>query len=386
MKRTTLTAPLLTLSALGLLAASSLGPDWDGDCGKNDAGEKPSNAVPVTLGFTFDVSKVKGCLDGPSAGGGLAGETEGDYQDMYKVVVRSPGQFRIETTGPEGSTEFDSLLCVFDLEGRPLLANISGELGQNGSAVGNQSTNGEFSIDRPGAIYISISGADSRPIDVNGNQVFDFSPDLTDVVGPAPGDSFPIFGWDQPGQYGEYTISLTGVGPIPPGCGAENTSACDQVHALPFCDVPECCESVCSVDFHCCDDTWDAACVTVADLVCNDGNAGCGRVGAGPCDSPHPNSYCDDGACCAQVCLLRPLCCDMSWDLGCAELAQDLCTPPCNLDCPQDLTQDGIVGGADLATLLAAWGQGGCADFDSSGSVDGADLATLLAAWSDTCE
>ena len=109
-------------------------------------------------------------------------------------------------------------------------------------------------------------------------------------------------------------------------------------------------------------------------------------MGAGPCDSPHPNSYCDDGACCAQVCLLRPLCCDVSWDLGCAELAQDLCTPPCNLDCPQDLTQDGIVGGADLATLLAAWGQGGCADFDSSGSVDGADLATLLAAWSDTCE
>ena len=386
MKRTTLTTALLALPAFVLLAGSALGPDWDGDCGKGDAGNKPSNAVPVSLGFTLEVRTVKGCLDGPSSEEGLAGETQGDYQDMYKVVVRSPGQFEIETSGPEGSTDFNSLLCVFDLEGRPLLANISGEQGQDGSAVGNQSTNGKFSINRPGAIYISISGADSRPIDANGNQLFDFTADQTDVVGPVPGDVLPIFDWDQPGQYGEYTIALTAVGPIPPECGAENTSACDQVHALPFCDVPECCESVCSVDFHCCDDTWDAACVTVADLVCNDGNAGCGRVGAGPCDVPHPNVFCDDAACCAQVCFLRPFCCEVGWDQACVNLALNTCPPPCNLECPQDLTQDGIVGGADLATLLGTWGQSGCGDFDSSGTVDGADLATLLAVWNDTCE
>tara|TARA_B100001059_G_C17807445_1_gene570071 strand:- start:826 stop:1725 length:900 start_codon:yes stop_codon:yes gene_type:complete len=57
---------------------------------------------------------------------------------------------------------------------------------------------------------------------------------------------------------------------------------------------------------------------------------------------------------------------------------------PCP-DCP-DLNGDCVVDGADLAGLLAAWGDSGVpADFDQSGSVDGADLAALLAAWG-ACE
>jgi hypothetical protein len=46
-----------------------------------------------------------------------------------------------------------------------------------------------------------------------------------------------------------------------------------------------------------------------------------------------------------------------------------------------DLDGDGIVNGADLAALLAAWGGGGPADLDWSGGVDGVDLARLLADW-----
>ena len=48
---------------------------------------------------------------------------------------------------------------------------------------------------------------------------------------------------------------------------------------------------------------------------------------------------------------------------------------------PEDLNGDGLVGGADLAQLLASWGGSGEADFDGNGEVDGADLARLLAAW-----
>ena len=55
--------------------------------------------------------------------------------------------------------------------------------------------------------------------------------------------------------------------------------------------------------------------------------------------------------------------------------------------CPQDLTGDGTVNGADLAALFNAWGAcggGACApDFDASGSIDGDDLALLLSAWGD---
>lgn len=48
-----------------------------------------------------------------------------------------------------------------------------------------------------------------------------------------------------------------------------------------------------------------------------------------------------------------------------------------------DLGDDGMVGGADLAVLLASWGT--CptcpADLNADGTVDGADLAALLANW-----
>lgn len=49
-----------------------------------------------------------------------------------------------------------------------------------------------------------------------------------------------------------------------------------------------------------------------------------------------------------------------------------------------DLDGDGAVDGADLATMLGAWGRcGACeADLDGNGVVDGADLAMLLGAWS----
>lgn len=55
--------------------------------------------------------------------------------------------------------------------------------------------------------------------------------------------------------------------------------------------------------------------------------------------------------------------------------------------CGGDLSHDGVVDGADLALLLAAWGpcaeEGSCAaDFNGDHKVDGADLALLLADWS----
>ena len=59
-------------------------------------------------------------------------------------------------------------------------------------------------------------------------------------------------------------------------------------------------------------------------------------------------------------------------------LVPDECEPVAG-----DLNGDGAVNGADLAALLAAWGEcGGCAaDLDGNGSVGASDLAILLAAW-----
>ncbi len=53
--------------------------------------------------------------------------------------------------------------------------------------------------------------------------------------------------------------------------------------------------------------------------------------------------------------------------------------------CSGDLNGDGVINGADLATLLAVWGACGdefcAADLNLDGVVNGADLATLLAVW-----
>lgn len=49
--------------------------------------------------------------------------------------------------------------------------------------------------------------------------------------------------------------------------------------------------------------------------------------------------------------------------------------------CPVDLNGDGVVDGADLATLLVGWGAPGPADFNNDGVVDGTDLARLLVGW-----
>lgn len=49
--------------------------------------------------------------------------------------------------------------------------------------------------------------------------------------------------------------------------------------------------------------------------------------------------------------------------------------------CLADITHDGVVNGADVATVLGQWGTVGSADLDASGLVDGADLAIVLGEW-----
>jgi hypothetical protein len=43
-----------------------------------------------------------------------------------------------------------------------------------------------------------------------------------------------------------------------------------------------------------------------------------------------------------------------------------------------DFDGNGVVDGADLATLLNGWGSGGVADLNGDGTTDAADMAVLL--------
>lgn len=55
--------------------------------------------------------------------------------------------------------------------------------------------------------------------------------------------------------------------------------------------------------------------------------------------------------------------------------------PACPPPCPADLNGDGLVGAADLAILLGAWGTPGPGDLDGDSSVGPADLGILLGEW-----
>ena len=60
---------------------------------------------------------------------------------------------------------------------------------------------------------------------------------------------------------------------------------------------------------------------------------------------------------------------------------------PAQTACDADLDGSGVVGPADLAQMLAAWGAcTSCsADIDGNGDVDAADLGSMLSVWGDVC-
>ena len=320
-----LSASLTLAWSAQLSAATTLGPDWDGDSNQ-DAGSVPATAQKVQKDDSNAVVIIRGELTGE--GEGLA--SLGDYQDMYEIVIRTPGEFEIATLEPLGFTQFDSMLSVYDAQGRALLANQDADQGTDGSRLGNTSTNGKFTISTPGVVYIAISGSENRPRNVNGEDIFGWTPDATDVVGPSfPAGLDPIVAWSGEVETGEYAIQLKAAGPVPSECAVQNTESCFD---------------------------------------------------------PHPTPFCSDGGCCELVCTQDPFCCEVTWDGSCVDHAFELCTEaPCNQTCLGDLDENGSIGGGDLAMILANWGNSGCSDLNFDGVTDGNDLAVLLSAWGAPC-
>lgn len=63
-------------------------------------------------------------------------------------------------------------------------------------------------------------------------------------------------------------------------------------------------------------------------------------------------------------------------------IVAEVCITPTPTVCPEDLNHDGVVDGADLGLVLAAWSSADpAADLNADGVVDGADLGLVLAAW-----
>ena len=129
-------------------------------------------------------------------------------------------------------------------------------------------------------------------------------------------------------------LAAIGVCPNPESCPA--TGDCFASHGNAGCQDAACCNGVCAVDPECCDTLWDSTCATTANFLCTvPSNADWPCPCLGSCFEAHTNAGCDDGACCAVVCHISPVCCDSDWDADCVAFARTACcgSPGCGSGC-----------------------------------------------------
>ena len=109
------------------------------------------------------------------------------------------------------------------------------------------------------------------------------------------------------------------------GCGETSPNDCCSTSVFPGCSDEVCCEAVCAVDPFCCIDAWSQTCAAQALQLCTTCDDICGAPNANDCCAPSQTLGCSDGACCETVCAVDPSCCIFGWDLDCVNTANDLC-------------------------------------------------------------
>ncbi len=112
-------------------------------------------------------------------------------------------------------------------------------------------------------------------------------------------------------------------GSAPSGCGDGATNDCSSPALSPYCNDAVCCGGVCAVEPFCCDVRWDPGCVDLANELC----LSCGAEGSGDCYTPNLTPGCDDADCCELVGMIDPACASGFWDENCAIIAALSCSP-----------------------------------------------------------
>lgn len=197
--------PLVVLVAAS--PAAAFGPNWDKDL-EEDAGANLLTAQSI------DTSTVT-TITGRIAGAADTGEV--DFHDVYRLVVTDPGTFLIDVSNASGggSANFDTCLYLFDAAGYAQLANNDAAPGQTGSLLRNFANDGsEFRLTQPGVYFLAICGFPSQPF-LNGEAVFNQAFFEPGIIASAAGDSPWTLGWSVPGDFGDYSIRVTGVSGVP---------------------------------------------------------------------------------------------------------------------------------------------------------------------------
>ncbi len=110
------------------------------------------------------------------------------------------------------------------------------------------------------------------------------------------------------------------------GCLGRN---CFDTHPTPRCENEDCCELVGDLRPYCVDDNgdWDVLCDAIAHLFCDAaiGADRCASAINGSCFEAHGTAGCVDETCCNTVCAIDPFCCENFWDGACVTLANIEC-------------------------------------------------------------
>jgi len=119
---------------------------------------------------------------------------------------------------------------------------------------------------------------------------------------------------------------LAATGPAVAQCPSPGD--CREPHGGIGCEMPRCCEIVCTVNPLCCELAWDEACAALAIEEC----VGINCPATGSCSAPHASPGCEDFACCDFISTLDPWCSSSAWDDICAREAARYCgATPCKL-------------------------------------------------------
>jgi hypothetical protein len=110
-------------------------------------------------------------------------------------------------------------------------------------------------------------------------------------------------------------------------CGHPISGNCYEPNGTAGCEDNDCCDAVCKVMESCCTNEWDQDCADLAVDLCP---PPC--PGEGSCFEPQEDVGCEDKSCCEQICMLDSFCCSLRWDPLCAAHAVALCgIPACTL-------------------------------------------------------
>ena len=193
-------------------AASTYGPSY---IEPGDAGSSRDDAADVKNPTgSGTVSSISGSLSG---NGGLLTQ-DGDFQDVFRIFVKDPFQFKIELS-QMGTNVPDSMMFLFREDGRPVMASDNSGTDNFNPILDN---NGGQFFDDVGIYYLAITSAPSQAqVEVDETLILLFNLTEFPFGTIAPAQNAEQFQWtDQwttadPANSGVYFMFVDGVESLP---------------------------------------------------------------------------------------------------------------------------------------------------------------------------